>query len=198
MALNLPPPPIQEDKISSFLWQEWFRQVRSYLVGSGGLISWASVSKTGASLVDIPTRDHNVLQSIQGGTSSEFYHLKNTEHTALTNSVQGTWTPVFTNLTVVNGTGGATYTGRYSRIGRTVFFNIQIVCTGTATTSSTVGSTYCTLPTAVGVSDGCDVINATSNVSVGSGGISSSTDTCYPAGWIATGNTICITGKYEV
>ena len=44
---------------------------------------------------------HNNLTGLQGGIATEYYHLKNSEYTALTGSIQGTWTPVFTNLTVV-------------------------------------------------------------------------------------------------
>lgn len=54
---------------------------------------------------------------------------------------EGTFIPVFTNLTVVNGTGGATYSGHYTKIGRLVFFRIQIAVTGTCTTESVANST---------------------------------------------------------
>ena len=36
---------------------------------------WAVVNKAGASLADIPTRTHSLLQSIQGGTVGSYYHL---------------------------------------------------------------------------------------------------------------------------
>ena len=141
---------------------------------------------------------HNSLTGLQGGTTNEYYHVTNTEYTALTGSTQGTWTPTFTSLTVVNGTGGATYSGRYSRIGRTVFYTIKIVCTGTATTASVAGTTYCTLPIAATQDDTVDVANATTRLSIGSGYLDSTNDRCYPATWTTTGNTIIISGKYEV
>lgn len=87
MATNLPPPPISEDKISSFIWQEWFRQVRNYLVGQGGLIPWSSVSKDTSNITDIPTRLHNTLQSLQGGGSGEFYHITQKEHDGIYGSM---------------------------------------------------------------------------------------------------------------
>src|SRR5690348_1565868 len=75
MAGVLPPPPVRDEELTSISWQEWFRQVRSYLVGGGGLIGWNAVSKNGANITDIPLRAHNNLQSIQGGTGGEYYHL---------------------------------------------------------------------------------------------------------------------------
>lgn len=227
MAANaLPPPPIQ-DKPGSFTWLEWYRQLRAY-VSTSGSVPWYIINFAGSNITDIALRDHanlqnlqggtagehyhltaaqraaiisnlhNSLSGLQGGTTNEYYHVTNTEYTALTGSTQGTWTPTFTNLTVVNGTGGATYSGRYSRIGRTVFYTIKIVCTGTATTASVAGTTYCTLPIAATQDDTVDVANATTRLSVGSGYLDSTNDRCYPATWTATGNTIIISGKYEV
>ena len=225
MAANaLPPPPIQ-DKPGSFTWLEWYRQLRAY-VSTSGSVPWYVINFAGSNITDIALRDHDHLQSLQGGTAgehyhltaaqiaalgvhnsltglqggttNEYYHVTNTEYTALTGSTQGTWTPTFTNLTVVNGTGGATYSGRYSRIGRTVFYTIKIVCTGTATTASVAGTTYCTLPIAATQDDTVDVADATTRLSVGSGYLDSTNDRCYPATWTATGNTIIISGKYEV
>lgn len=225
MAANsLPPPPIQ-DKPGSFTWLEWYRQLRAY-VSTSGSVPWYIIDFAGSNITDIALRDHDSLQNLQGGTAgehyhltaaqiaalgihnsltglqggttNEYYHVTNTEYTALTGSTQGTWTPTFTNLTVVSGTGGATYSGRYSRIGRTVFYTIKIVCTGTATTASVAGTTYCTLPIAATQDDTVDVANATTLLSVGSGYLDSTNDRCYPATWTATGNTIIISGKYEV
>lgn len=227
MAANaLPPPPIQ-DKPGSFTWLEWYRQLRAY-VSTSGSVPWYIINFAGSNITDIALRDHDSLQNLQGGTAgehyhltaaqraaiisnlhnslsglqggttNEYYHVTNTEYTALTGSTQGTWTPTFTSLTVVNGTGGATYSGRYSRIGRTVFYTIKIVCTGTATTASVAGTTYCTLPIAATQDDTVDVANATTLLSVGSGYLDSTNDRCYPATWTATGNTIIISGKYEV
>lgn len=227
MAANaLPPPPIQ-DKPGSFTWLEWYRQLRAY-VSTSGSVPWYIINFAGSNITDIALRDHanlqnlqggtagehyhltaaqraaiisnlhNSLSGLQGGTTNEYYHVTNTEYTALTGSTQGTWTPTFTNLTVVSGTGGATYSGRYSRIGRTVFYTIKIVCTGTATTASVAGTTYCTLPIAATQDDTVDVANATTRLSVGSGYLDSTNDRCYPATWTATGNTIIISGKYEV
>ena len=193
---GLPPPPIQ-DKPGSFTWLEWYRQLRNYISTSGS-VPWYIINFAGSNITDIAIRLHNSLQGLQGGTAGEMYHLTNDEHTAVTNSVQGTWTPTFTNLTVVNGTGAATYAGRYSRIGRTIFYTVKISCSGTATTASTAGTTYCDLPVAAAQDDTVTTSNKTTLLGIGTGLLDSTNDRCYPSSWVATGNTIIISGKYEV
>lgn len=222
----LPPPPIQ-DKPGSFTWLEWYRQLRAY-VSTSGSVPWYIINFAGSNITDIAVRDHDSLQGIQGGTAgehyhltaaehtalsagphnnlsglqggiaTEYYHLKNSEYTALTGSIQGTWTPIFTNLTVVAGTGGATYAGRYSRLGRTVFYTVTITCTGTATTASTAGTTYCDLPVNPTQDDAVLIADKTTSLGLGTGYLDSTNNRCYPCSWTATGNTIIISGKYEV
>ena len=222
----LPPPPIQ-DKPGSFTWLEWYRQLRAY-VSTSGSVPWYIINFAGSNITDIAVRDHDSLQGIQGGTAgehyhltaaehtalsagphnnlsglqggiaTEYYHLKNSEYTALTGSIQGTWTPIFTNLTVVTGTGGATYAGRYSRLGRTVFYTVTITCTGTATTASTAGTTYCDLPVNPTQDDAVLIADKTTSLGLGTGYLDSTNNRCYPCSWVATGNTITISGKYEV
>ena len=193
---GLPPPPIQ-DKPGSFTWLEWYSQLREY-VSTSGSVPWYIINFAGSNITDIALRDHDQLQNVQGGTAGEHNHLTNTEHTALTNSTQSTWTPTFTNLTVVPGTGAASYAGRYSRIGRTVFFTVKISCTGTATTAATAGTTYCNLPIAASQDDSVTTVNKTTLLGIGTGVLDSTNDRCYPSSWTATGNTIIISGKYEV
>lgn len=223
---GLPPPPIQ-DKPGSFTWLEWYRQLRNYISTSGS-VPWYIINFAGSNITDIATRLHNSLQGLQGGTSGEMYHLTSAQHaslasghhnnlsgiqggnsteryhllsseySALTGSEQSTWTPTFTNLTVVNGTGAATYAGRYSRIGRTIFYTVKISCSGTATTASTAGTTYCDLPVAAAQDDTVTTSNKTTLLGIGTGLLDSTNDRCYPSSWTATGNTIIISGKYEV
>lgn len=224
--MALPPPPIQ-DKPGSFTWLEWYRQLRDY-VSTSGSVPWYIINFAGSNITDIALRDHDQLQNVQGGTAgehnhltdaeltqiqnnqhnstsglqggttNEYYHLTNTAYTALQNSTQGTWTPTFTNLVVVPGTGAASYDGRYSRIGRTIFYRIKISCTGTATTASTAGTTYCTLPVAASEDDTVTVSNKNTLLGIGVGFLDATNDRCYPTTWGATGNTIIISGKYEV
>lgn len=195
----LSPPPIQ-DKPGSFTWLEWYRQLRAY-VSTSGSVPWYIINFAGSNITDIALRDHDSLQSIQGGTAGEHYHLTNAEHTALATAaqtLQSTWTPSFTNLTVVNGTGGATYNGYYTQIGTVVFYTVTITCTGTATTASTAGNTFCDLPVNPSQDDTVTVANKNTKLGIGTGYLDSTNDRCYPCSWTATGNTIIISGKYEV
>jgi len=79
---TLPPPPIN-DKPGSFTWLEWYRQLRAYVTTTGN-VPWYIIDFTGSNLNDLAIRNHNQLQSLQGGTLNEYYHLTAAEHAALT------------------------------------------------------------------------------------------------------------------
>lgn len=195
--MPLPPAPINEPP-TSFAWQQWYLELQKFVGGTSGTIPWDNVNKAGSDLADLATKDHASLQNIQGGTTGERYHLTATEHTALTNSVQGTWTPTFTSLTEVLGGGTITKTGRYSRVGRTVFWQVLISTTGGATTASTAGTTYHDLPVAAAHHDTSTAANFSTLVGIGTGVLDSTNDRNYPPTWGATSNTIVLSGKYEV
>jgi len=91
---QLPPPPIN-DKPGSFTWMEWYRQLRNY-VSTSGSIPWYVINFAGSNITDIAQRAHNDLQTVQGGTAGERYHLTAAQHTLATaylhnslNSLQG-------------------------------------------------------------------------------------------------------------
>ena len=79
---TIPRPPVGAP-LTSHVWMEWFRKIYDGIVNPSN-VSWGSINFTGSDLSDIATRPHNVLQSIQGGTSGEYYHLKQSEHTFYT------------------------------------------------------------------------------------------------------------------
>lgn len=72
--MALPPAPINVSDNSSFVWLNWYRQLRDYLNTSGN-VPWAVVNKAGSNLSDLAIRSHASLQSVQGGTSGSQYHL---------------------------------------------------------------------------------------------------------------------------
>lgn len=78
---GLPPPPIN-DAPGSFTWLEWYRQLRNY-VSTSGSVPWYIINFSGSNITDIADRKHNNLQSIQGGTSGEHYHLTAAQHATL-------------------------------------------------------------------------------------------------------------------
>jgi len=82
---GLPPPPIN-DQPGSFTWLEWYRQLRNY-ISTNGSVPWYVINFAGSNITDIATRDHGNLQSLQGGTAGEHYHLKLDQHSAMSNSL---------------------------------------------------------------------------------------------------------------
>jgi hypothetical protein len=87
---TLPPPPIYDSELTSLAWQEWFRQVRTYLVSPTGSISWSSVSKEDSNINQIVNRSHQDLQTLQGGGGGDYYHLTGTQHGDLTDGTSST------------------------------------------------------------------------------------------------------------
>jgi hypothetical protein len=99
MAVQLPP--IPNNPITDvFVWRDWFFKVSQLLVQQAS-IAWTSLDFTGSNLQDIQTRQHNALQSIQGGIAGQFYHLTATEYA----TVQAFPT---IPLTIANGGTGTT------------------------------------------------------------------------------------------
>lgn len=82
MANALPPPPTKAPD-GSFAWTDWYNKLRNY-VSQGGTVPWANIDFAGSSIASIQTRDHNLLTSIQGGTTGERYHLTLAQYSALT------------------------------------------------------------------------------------------------------------------
>ena len=77
------PPPLSEP-MGTHLWLEWFRAVNTELGVYQGVVFWSNLDLTSSSLTDIASRNHNDLQSVDGGTSNEYYHLTQAQHDGLT------------------------------------------------------------------------------------------------------------------
>jgi hypothetical protein len=82
---SLPPAPIR-DPWGSYTWEEWFRRLRDRALTSLTSVLWTGIDFTSSSITNILDRKHNDLQTIQGGTSAEYYHLKSSEYTELQRS----------------------------------------------------------------------------------------------------------------
>jgi hypothetical protein len=81
MADILPPAPI-DAPFASYNWTDWYKKVRD-AINSGGTVTWNNIDFTGSNITSIATRPHNSLQSLQGGTAGEYYHLTAAEYAAL-------------------------------------------------------------------------------------------------------------------
>lgn len=138
---------------------------------------------------------------IQGTAAKGFNFTANTPLAGVTSRLlnwyeEGTFTPTFTNLTVVNGSGGATYTGTYTRVGRLVYFTVRIAITGSCTTASTNGSTYVSLPFTAAPSAGSVGVADGNAANLSNGLISGAV--CYMPTWSARNVEIYIGGTFSV
>ena len=84
---------------------------------------------------------------VQGTAAKGVNFTANTPATGMTSQLlnwyeEGTWTPVYTPTSGAFGTIGAANTGRYRRIGRTVFFWADIRTTGTPNLGTASGQLY--------------------------------------------------------
>lgn len=117
MATIIPPTPIGSPPGSAF-WNDWFEKIRT-LINSGTITSsWTSLNFTSSNITDIVTRNHNNLQSFQGGSAGEYYHLTSAQNTLVGTLASGTYTPTLTNVT--NVAASTAYTCQYLRVGSVV------------------------------------------------------------------------------
>jgi len=83
MALG--PPPLHTP-ITSPQWRRYFERLSTQLGGTtaGGVGYYNGLNFTGSNITSILTRTHNSLQTHQGGSSGERYHLTLAQHTGVT------------------------------------------------------------------------------------------------------------------
>lgn len=83
MAVILPPQPIGVPPDSPF-WNDWYEKLRQ-IVNTGTItVLWSNINFSGSNITSIANRAHNNLQSLQGGTAGEYYHLTAAQYAALT------------------------------------------------------------------------------------------------------------------
>lgn len=107
MADILPPAPI-EAPFGSYNWTDWYKKVRDN-INTATSIVWSQITSfTGSNLTSIETRNHNDLQTLQGGTTDEYYHLTSAQSSAMTSGITVTITTA--KLTAGGATGSMTFT----------------------------------------------------------------------------------------
>jgi hypothetical protein len=78
MAVQLPP--IPNNPITDvFIWRDWFYKVSQALVATVST-NFVDLNFSGSNLQSIETRQHNALQSIQGGQGGQYYHLNQSQY----------------------------------------------------------------------------------------------------------------------
>ncbi len=108
--MPLPPPPTN-DQTGSFAWLEWFRQLRNYITQTGS-VPWGIINFAGSSITDIASRSHEQLQSLQGGTTGQHYHLTQGQYNSVTANLAVTSVAVDTSMTETYHTYVVTATGK--------------------------------------------------------------------------------------
>jgi len=180
-----------DDNAAVYIRQDGTNHIQTW-AGPGGNIRgyWESAG-------DLVVDDGNLVI----GTSGKGIDFSVTSGTGtselLADYEEGTWTPVFTSLTVVNGTGGATYSGRYTKIGRVVYFEVVIAVTGTCTTASGSSATRFTTPFTI-AQDSTAGFTFLRADTIGVGTCDSVTNFVWCPTWVAANNGVIISGFYEV
>lgn len=82
MASILPPTPQGVPPGHPF-WNQWYERLRVIINNLATSISWVNLNFTGSKLQDIVDRQHNVLQSLQGGSAGDYQHLTTAQVTSL-------------------------------------------------------------------------------------------------------------------
>lgn len=132
MAITLNPPPLKAMGNLPYVVQEYLRQIYNLVASTANAIAWTSVSKAGANLTDIPTRLHNQLQGLQGGSGSSYFHLSR--------ALSGNKTIAFGSLPSVSNTG-TTITVTGAQVGDSVILNPSSVLEAGICIDSFVSST---------------------------------------------------------
>jgi len=163
MAQLLPPIPKEPIEPNSHVWREWFNSIRNVIVGTAqGIISWASLNFDGSNITDIVTRNHNDLQTIQGGTANQYYHLTATQLTNL-----GTVTTV--SVATSNGFAGTVATATTTPV-ITLKTSVTglLKGNGTAISAATSGTDYAPATSGTSILYG-NGSGGFSNVTIGTG-----------------------------
>ncbi len=71
MPSNLPPPPVRDEGISTFL-RDWLSRLYDTLGGVTGTVPWDNVNKSGSNLSEIQTRLHSDLQNLSADDHTQY------------------------------------------------------------------------------------------------------------------------------
>ena len=108
MASSVIPPIPIDAPFGSYNWNDWYQKVRN-AINTAQDLKWSSFTDfTGSNLNQIQTRPHNSLQSLQGGTTNEYYHLTSAQNTAINSGI--TTTVALAKLTTGGTNGSMTIT----------------------------------------------------------------------------------------
>lgn len=87
---RIPPPPVQSEDRS--IWNNWYIAVKDAINNLRADLKWTNLDFTGSNITDVQSRSHQNLQNLQGGSSTERYHLTSTQATAIAAFNATQWT----------------------------------------------------------------------------------------------------------
>jgi hypothetical protein len=121
-------------------------------------------------------------------------------NTTLKNYQEGTFTATLNGFTIINGTGGVTATGKYTRVGNAVTINVVITPTGTATIASTGGGTsnITGIPFAALQDTSLVIAGANASPDMGAARVRAGSGQFDTPTWAANNNEITISGTYLI
>jgi hypothetical protein len=87
---RIPPPPVSSEDRS--IWNNWYVAVKDAINNLRADLTWVNLNFTGSNITDIVNRSHQNLQNLQGGSSTERYHVSATQATAIAAFNATQWT----------------------------------------------------------------------------------------------------------
>jgi len=149
-------PPIPNNPITDvFVWRDWFYKVSQALIAQAST-NFVDLNFTGSNLQSIETRQHNSLQSIQGGQGGQYYHLNQSQYNTIAalpsfgtmatqnannvNITGGSITGITFPYTSITGLATVAHTGAYSDLTGTPTGLSVTITTAKLTTGGTNGS----------------------------------------------------------
>lgn len=97
MTQLIPPSPVGVPMGSS-TWNQWLETVRQIINSGAAGVLWANINFAGSNITSIASRAHNNLQSMQGGTAGEYYHLTAGQYARVTSVIQRATDPTTTEI----------------------------------------------------------------------------------------------------
>lgn len=181
----LPPVPLRDIKDLPYTFQEWLRSVQNLV--STGSFSWALLNFSGSNLTDIATRNHNDLQTVQGGGVGDYYHLTGVQATDLTDG--GNSTLHFHSADRSDSFRTIAVSGQSDVVADSQTDTLTLVGSGvTITTNASTDTITLTVPT---VASGTYTPTLTNTTNLAA-------STAYQCQYLRVDNTVTVSGRVDV
>ena len=89
-GIKVPPPPLTTQDKS--VWASWYIAIKDAVNKLSSSLKWTLLDFTGSNITDVTNRSHQDLQNLQGGSSTERYHITSTQATAIASFNSTQWT----------------------------------------------------------------------------------------------------------